>query len=93
MRKLKKLLAMLILDDVKKINKFSQKSIEKLKYYIYALRDPSNNEVFYIGKCYSFFNHTFFIKYKQVIKKFIDTKSFNGFHCSFIYFHYSSPCK
>jgi hypothetical protein len=41
---------MLILYDVKKINKFSQKSIEKLKYYVYALKDPSNNEVFYIGK-------------------------------------------
>jgi hypothetical protein len=32
------------------MNKFSQKSIEKLKYYVYALKDPSNNEVFYIGK-------------------------------------------
>jgi len=32
------------------MNKFSQKSIEKLKYYVYALKDPSNSEVFYIGK-------------------------------------------
>lgn len=32
------------------MNKFSQKSIEKLKYYVYALKNPSNNEVFYIGK-------------------------------------------
>ena len=32
------------------MKKFAQKSIEKLKYYVYALKDPSNNEVFYIGK-------------------------------------------
>lgn len=29
---------------------FSQSVIEHLKYYVYFLRDPINNEVFYIGK-------------------------------------------
>jgi hypothetical protein len=29
---------------------FSQSVIEKIEYYVYFLRDPINNEVFYIGK-------------------------------------------
>ena len=29
---------------------FSQSVIEKISYYVYFLRDPRNNEVFYVGK-------------------------------------------
>jgi len=29
---------------------FSEKSMEKLRYYVYTLVDPRNNEVFYVGK-------------------------------------------
>lgn len=29
---------------------FSQAVIEKLKYYVYFLQDPRNNEKFYVGK-------------------------------------------
>ena len=32
------------------MNKFSKKTTEKLKNYVYALVDPHNNEIFYIGK-------------------------------------------
>ena len=30
--------------------KISQRTIEELKYYVYALKDPRNGEIFYIGK-------------------------------------------
>lgn len=32
------------------MNKFSQKSIEELGYYVYSLIDPRNKKIFYIGK-------------------------------------------
>lgn len=32
------------------MNNFSDKVKQKLKYYVYALIDPRNNEIFYIGK-------------------------------------------
>lgn len=31
-------------------NEFSQKTKEELKYYVYALIDPRNNKIFYVGK-------------------------------------------
>ena len=33
-----------------KIKGFSQRSIESLAYYVYALVDPRDNRIFYIGK-------------------------------------------
>lgn len=32
------------------MNKFSDKTIEELGYYVYSLTDPRNNKIFYIGK-------------------------------------------
>lgn len=32
------------------INAFSQQAIESLAYYVYALVDPRDNRIFYIGK-------------------------------------------
>lgn len=32
------------------MNKLNQSTIEELKYYVYLLKDPSNEEVFYVGK-------------------------------------------
>ena len=32
------------------MNKFSNKTIEELGYYVYSLTDPRNNKIFYIGK-------------------------------------------
>lgn len=32
------------------MNKFSNKTIEELSYYVYSLTDPRNNKIFYIGK-------------------------------------------
>ena len=32
------------------MKKFSEKTIEKLSYYVYLLLDPRNNKIFYIGK-------------------------------------------
>jgi hypothetical protein len=32
------------------MKKLDQSTIEKLGYYVYLLKDPSNNEVFYVGK-------------------------------------------
>lgn len=32
------------------MNKFSEKIIEELGYYVYSLVDPRNNKIFYIGK-------------------------------------------
>lgn len=32
------------------INAFSQQTIESLTYYVYALVDPRDNRIFYIGK-------------------------------------------
>ena len=31
------------------MNKFSDKTIEELGYYVYSLTDPRNNKIFYIG--------------------------------------------
>lgn len=38
---------------------FSQSTMEQLKYYVYLLKDPSNNEIFYVGKGINnrLFNH------------------------------------
>ena len=33
-----------------KINGFNQRTIESLAYYVYALIDPRDNRIFYIGK-------------------------------------------
>ena len=40
------------------MNKFSDKTIEELGYYVYSLTDPRNNKIFYIGKVVAieFFN-------------------------------------
>ena len=32
------------------INAFNQQTIESLAYYVYALIDPRDNRIFYIGK-------------------------------------------
>src|SRR3990167_644699 len=32
------------------MSKLTQSTIEKLEYYVYLLKDPINNEVFYVGK-------------------------------------------
>ena len=32
------------------INTFNQRTIEALAYYVYALVDPRDNKIFYIGK-------------------------------------------
>ena len=32
------------------MNKFSNKCIEELGFYVYSLIDPRNNKIFYIGK-------------------------------------------
>ena len=32
------------------INTFDQRTIEALAYYVYALVDPRDNKIFYIGK-------------------------------------------
>lgn len=41
------------------MQKFSQKTIEELQYYVYVLIDPRNNKVFYVGKGHEnrVFNH------------------------------------
>lgn len=31
-------------------NQFSQSVVKKIGYYVYFLRDPIKNEVFYVGK-------------------------------------------
>lgn len=38
---------------------FSQSTIEQLKYYVYLLKDPTSNEIFYVGKGINnrLFNH------------------------------------
>ena len=36
-----------------KQKKFRQNAIEKLGHYVYALIDPSNNNIFYVGKASS----------------------------------------
>lgn len=43
------------------MKKFSSEVINKLKYYVYLISDPSNNEIFYVGKgkgnrCFSHLN-------------------------------------
>jgi hypothetical protein len=40
------------------IDQFTQKTQEELKYYVYALIDPRDNKIFYIGKGYG--NRVFF---------------------------------
>ena len=32
------------------MKQFSSEVISKLKYYVYLLSDPSNGEIFYVGK-------------------------------------------
>jgi len=32
------------------ITKFTQNQIEFLKYYVYIYKDPSSDEIFYVGK-------------------------------------------
>lgn len=32
------------------LNSFDQRTIEALAYYVYALVDPRDNKIFYIGK-------------------------------------------
>ena len=32
------------------MERFSNKTIEKLQYYVYALIDPRDKKIFYIGK-------------------------------------------
>jgi hypothetical protein len=32
------------------MNTFSSKTIESLRYYVYALVDPRDNKIFYVGK-------------------------------------------
>ncbi|MDB3952430.1 hypothetical protein N9452_00955 [Alphaproteobacteria bacterium] len=32
------------------VEKFSKRTIEDLKYYVYGLRDPGTDKYFYIGK-------------------------------------------
>jgi hypothetical protein len=40
------------------MQKLSQSTIEKLEYYVYLLKDPRNNKVFYVGKgCGQRINH------------------------------------
>ena len=38
------------MSKITELTRISQKPIEELGYYVYALKDPRNNEIFYIGK-------------------------------------------